>query len=138
MIAENIYYLPISKHQVGIDAFFLRGGTLYLFQCTGSSQHDISPRLAAFLDRLKPRQPIVERCFIFIVPAHLKAFKCSTPSDKIPSSLTLYVARIVIPPDQSLASAYRMLTGPSKLETPIAYKIPMEVRTSDLRSLYID
>jgi hypothetical protein len=128
MIEENVYYLPISQCQVGIDAFFVRGDTLYLLQYTVSSRDDINPSLATFLEELKLPQSVSNRRFIFIIPDHVKAFGCPPPFDE----LEVYAASILIPPDESPPGKYRMWISRRGGDSPIEAMEPMELRTCDL------
>lgn len=76
-IQPDTYYQPESDQQVGIDAFFMHGGYLYLAQMTGGYTHSIKASLKEdFLDKLNGVPSQDKWRFVFVIPRNLKKFEC--------------------------------------------------------------
>jgi len=68
-LQADVFYVPISSHQVGFDSFVLVGQYLYLFQFSIATSYDIEEGTLTFLS-----QPALETLreaewrFVFVVP----------------------------------------------------------------------
>ena len=94
-IEADVYYIPITTTQVGIDSFIMHDEILYLLQMTVSGTHDISDGLWPFLKSLKGLPPKRNWRFIFLKPP-AKRLACPVPHSAELLDLDLYSAEIKV------------------------------------------
>ena len=94
-IEADIYYIPITTNQVGIDSFILHDNNLYLLQMSVSSTHGISDKLLPFLVSLRGLPPKHNWHFIFIKPPR-EVLACPIPGSAELWDLDLYSAEVEV------------------------------------------
>lgn len=95
-IKEDVYYRPVkSNDQVGIDAFIVHGGHLYLLQYTVGKSHSIKTSLRHFIKNSLPKDlPAKDKwVFVFGIPDSASELGC-TPS---PDLEGLYLCTAKVP-----------------------------------------
>jgi hypothetical protein len=97
-IQPDVYYIPRSGQQVAFNSFILRGGSLYMYQCTGGQTHEIKDGLVNFLASCSGLPPHANWHFVFVIPDDLVSFSCPASSNSVVRDLGLYTARISMSP----------------------------------------
>ncbi|TDL23661.1 hypothetical protein BD410DRAFT_802458 [Rickenella mellea] len=93
-IKPNIYYVPQSGQQAGLNSFIIHRGILFMFQCTGCEDHDIKDGLVEFLASCQGVPSRNNWRFVFIISDDLESFTCPASIKPTITGLQLHTARI--------------------------------------------
>ncbi|KAF8523806.1 hypothetical protein JB92DRAFT_2827192 [Gautieria morchelliformis] len=93
-IEENIYFVPLTANEVGIDSFIVNAEHLYMFQFASGIQRSVNHGLLAALKRFSNLPPPVNWHYIFVVPEDSATFSCPHYVDGFLADHVPYIAQV--------------------------------------------
>jgi hypothetical protein len=103
-IVPDVYYIPNRQNQVGLDAFIVHRGILYILQFTVGHGHGIKDGLLAFLAKCQGLPSRANWRFIFVVPGDVDVLTCPVPHLEELQNLSLYSSVVAVEEERGMIS----------------------------------